>query len=75
VLCAAAHNTYINIWEGWLYLATVIDCCTKMVFGYAIADHMKTSLVADAIDMAVRNHNIPLDARLHSDRGSPVYGR
>ena len=62
--------TYIKTWEGWLYLATVIDCCTKMVFGYAIADHMKTSLVADAIDMAVRNHNIPVKAIFHSDRGS-----
>jgi putative transposase len=62
--------TYIKTWEGWLYLATVIDCCTKMVFGYALADHMKTSLVADAIDMAVRNHKIPRNAIFHSDRGS-----
>lgn len=51
--------TYVKTWEGWLYLATVIDCHTKMVFGYAVGDHMRTSLVADAIDMAVRNHNIP----------------
>jgi transposase InsO family protein len=62
--------TYVKTWEGWLYLATVIDCHTKMVFGYAIADHMRTSLVVDAIDMAVRNHHIPLDAIFHSDRGS-----
>ena len=61
--------TYIKTWEGWLYLATVIDCCTKMVLGYALADHMRTSLVAEAIDMAVRNYCIPLDAIFHSDRG------
>jgi putative transposase len=62
--------TYIKTWEGWLYLATVIDCCTKMVLGYAIDDHMRTALVADAIDMAVRNYNIPVDATFHSDRGA-----
>ena len=62
--------TYIRTWEGWLYLATVIDCHTKEVVGYAIADHMKTSLIADAIDMAVRNHDIRVDAIFHSDRGA-----
>ena len=61
--------TYIKTWEGWLYLATVIDCCTKMVFGYAMADHMKTSLVVEAIDMVMRIHNIPAGAIFHSDRG------
>jgi transposase InsO family protein len=69
---AAAHRLRVEFWHGtgWLYLATVIDCCTKMVLGYAVADHMRTSLVAAAIDMAVRNHNIPVDAIFHSDRGS-----
>jgi transposase InsO family protein len=62
--------TYIKTWQGWLYLATVIDCCTKMVLGYAVADHMTTPLIANAIDMAVRNHNIPVRAIFHSDRGS-----
>jgi putative transposase len=61
--------TYIKTWEGWLYLATVIDCHTKMVIGYAMADHMKTSLVGDAIDMAARNHRLPAGAIFHSDRG------
>jgi putative transposase len=62
--------TYINTWQGWLYLATVLDCCTKMVLGYAVANHMTTDLVASAIDMAVRNHKIPRHAIFHSDRGS-----
>jgi putative transposase len=61
--------TYIKTWEGWLYLATVIDCCTKMVVGYAMADHMKTTLIAEAIDMATRNHAITHGAIFHSDRG------
>jgi putative transposase len=61
--------TYIRTWEGWLYLATVIDCHTKMVTGYAMADHMKTSLVQDAIQMAARNSRLPAGAIFHSDRG------
>lgn len=62
--------TYIRTWTGWLYLATVIDCYTKMVVGYAMASHMKTSLVSEAIDMATRNHTIPAGAVFHTDRGS-----
>ncbi len=38
MLCVAAHNTYIPTWEGWLYLATVIDCHTKACIGYALAE-------------------------------------
>jgi putative transposase len=47
--------TYIPTWEGFLYLATVIDCHTKACIGYAMADHMRTELVIDALDMAARN--------------------
>lgn len=61
--------TYVKTWEGWLYLATVIDCHTRMVTGYAMADHMKTSLVGDAIGMAARNYGLSSDAIFHSDRG------
>ena len=62
--------TYIPTWEGWLYLATVIDCHHKGVVGWATADNYKTALVAAAIDMAVRNHDIAPGAIFHSDRGS-----
>lgn len=62
--------TYIKTWEGWLYLATVIDCCTKMVVGWSMAGHMKTSLVISAIEMAADNIEIHHDAIFHSDRGS-----
>jgi putative transposase len=61
--------TYIKTWEGWLYLATVIDCHTKMVAGYAMAEHMRASLVCDAIDMAARNYGLAAGVIFHSDRG------
>ena len=47
--------TYIRTWAGFVYLATVLDCCTKKVVGYCMASHMRTSLVCDAINMAVRS--------------------
>lgn len=62
--------TYIPTWEGFLYLATVIDCCTKKVVGWSMADHYRTPLLKDAIDMAASNIDIEKDAIFHSDRGS-----
>jgi putative transposase len=59
--------TYIPTWQGWLYLATVIDCCTKECIGYALADHLRAELVIDAIQMAARNHILAPDAIFHSD--------
>lgn len=62
--------TYIHTWAGFLYLATVIDCHTKAVVGWATAEHMKTALISDAIDMAARNLDLADDCVFHSDRGS-----
>jgi putative transposase len=62
--------TYIPTWEGWLYLATVIDCYSKKVIGWALADHMKTSLIVDAMTMAVNAGGIAAGGIFHSDRGS-----
>jgi putative transposase len=62
--------TYIPTWEGWLYLATVIDCHTKAVIGWAMDDNYKTPLIEDAIRMATANHDINPGAIFHSDRGS-----
>ncbi len=62
--------TYVSTWDGWVYLATVIDCYSKMVIGYAMADHMRTSLVTDALDMARANHGLVEGCIFHSDRGS-----
>ena len=44
--------TDIPTWEGWLYLATVLDCASRKVIGWAMDDHYKTPLITAAIDMA-----------------------
>jgi putative transposase len=62
--------TYIPTWEGWLYLATVIDCATRKVIGWAMGDNYKTPLITAAIEMAARNVDLPAGAIFHSDRGS-----
>jgi len=62
--------TYIRTWQGWLYLASLIDCCTREVIGYAMADHLRTELVLDAVDMAMRNRRLDADCIMHSDRGT-----
>ena len=60
--------TYIGTDEGWLYLATVIDCATKACIGYAMAEHMRTALVVEAVDMAARNDTLQPQCVVHSDR-------
>ena len=62
--------TYIPTWQGWVYLATVIDCHTKAVIGWAMDDNYKTPLIEEAIRMATRNYTIAPQAIFHSDRGS-----
>ena len=62
--------TYISTWQGWLYLASVIDCATKACIGYAMSDHMRAELVTDALEMAARNYDLAPGAIFHSDRGS-----
>lgn len=62
--------TYIPTWQGWLYLATVLDCCTRQVVGYAMADHYRTPLIVEAIEMAATNGHVEPGAIFHSDRGS-----
>ena len=61
--------TYISTWEGWLFLATVIDCHTKEVIGWAADDNYKTPLIENAVEMAARN-DLAENAIFHSDRGS-----
>lgn len=61
--------TYIPTWEGWLYLATVIDIASRRVVGYAIADHLRTELVADALANAVATRDPGPGVIFHSDRG------
>jgi transposase InsO family protein len=62
--------TYIWTWEGWLYLATVIDLASRRVVGWSMADHMRTELVADALRMAVAARRPAPGLIFHSDRGT-----
>ena len=62
--------TYIPTWEGWVFLATVIDCATRKVVGWAMDDNYRTPLITSAIEMAARNLGLPAGAVFHSDRGS-----
>ena len=62
--------TCVPTWEGWVYLATVIDCATRKVAGWAMDDNYRTPLIKSAIEMAARNLDLPADAVFHSDRGS-----
>ena len=62
--------TYISTWQGWAFLATVIDCATRKVIGWAVDDNYRTPLITSAIQMAARNLDLPDGAVFHSDRGS-----
>jgi transposase InsO family protein len=62
--------TYIKTWDGWAYLATVIDLHSRAVVGWAIADHMRTDLVTDALDMALTHRRPDPGVIFHSDRGT-----
>jgi transposase InsO family protein len=60
--------TYLRTWEGWVYLATVIDAHSRRVIGWAIADHMRTDLIQDALTMAmVLRGDRPATVIFHSD--------
>ena len=72
--------TYIWTWEGWAYLATVIDLASRRVVGWALADHMRAELVCDALRMAIvappaaRRGDLPLRPRhpVHRRPSSPT---
>jgi transposase InsO family protein len=61
--------TYIATREGWLYLATVIDIASRRVVGYALADHLRTELIAGALSNAVAARDPGPGVIFHSDRG------
>ena len=67
--------TYIATWEGWAYLATVIDLASRRVVGWALADHMRTELVEDALTMAFANRAPQRGVIFHSDRGCQYTSR
>lgn len=51
--------SYVDTMQGWLYLATVKDICTKDIVGWAAADNMRAGLCIQALDNAVRRHRPP----------------
>ena len=63
--------TYLRTQQGWLFLATVIDLFSRRVIGWSVAAHMRTSLVADALEMATATRGGAVTGVIfHSDRGS-----
>jgi putative transposase len=64
-----ADITYINTWAGFLYLAVVMDAFSRRIVGWAMANHLGTELVLDALDMAIRQRK-PVGVIHHSDQGS-----
>jgi putative transposase len=66
-----ADITYLPSWEGWLYLASVIDLYSRMIVGWCMAEHMRVELVVGALEMAVaRRRPDPGEVVHHSDHGS-----
>ena len=63
--------TYIRTWEGWSYLAVVLDVHTRRIVGWQLASHMRQSLVTDALEMAIASRKASTKRRVaHSDNGS-----
>jgi putative transposase len=69
-LVYAADVTYIWTREGWLYLAVVIDLCSRKVVGWSMSSRMKAQLVCDALKMAIWQRRPKAGLIHHSDRGS-----
>jgi transposase InsO family protein len=51
--------TYVAVGSSWMFLATVIDICSRRVIGWSIADHMRTQLVTDALEEQLRSLQQP----------------
>jgi putative transposase len=64
-----ADITYVPTWAGFLYLAVVLDACSRRIVGWSMATSLATQLVLDALDMALTTRR-PKDVILHSDQGS-----
>jgi putative transposase len=64
-----ADITYVRTWEGWLYLAIILDAFSRRVVGWALADHLRTELATAALDMALAGRRPGSGLVHHSDRG------
>jgi transposase InsO family protein len=67
-----ADITYIPTWEGWVYLATVIDCYSKKVIAFTMDDNYQTPLITTAIRRASHNQRLVPGAIFHTDRDTPT---
>ncbi|MFE1050771.1 IS3 family transposase, partial [Streptomyces olivaceus] len=67
-----ADMTYVRTWSGWAYVAFVLDVYSRTIVGWQVANHMRTELPLDALEMALWRRRIKKDSGLihHSDRGS-----
>ncbi len=61
--------TYVATWEGWLYLAVLLDAHSRRVVGWAMADHLRAGLALEALQMALTARQPAVDLVHHSDRG------
>ena len=66
--------TYIRVGRVWLYLAVVLDLFSRKVIGWALDNHMRESLILEALKMAVSCRDLENDILLHSDRGVQYRG-
>jgi putative transposase len=64
-----ADLTYVWTDEGWLYLAAVLDLCSRKIVGWAMAEHLRAELCVDALNMALQRRRPGADLLHHSDRG------
>jgi transposase InsO family protein len=69
-----ADMTYVRTWTGWVYVAFVLDVFSRTIVGWQAANHMRTELPLDALEMAVWRRRIKKESGLihHSDRGSQL---
>jgi putative transposase len=65
-----ADITYLRSWEGWIYLAAVQDAFSRTIVGWAMAEHMRSELVTDALQMALARRRPEAGLIHHSDQGS-----
>ena len=65
-----ADITYLPSWEGWLYLASVIDCFSRLIVGWCMLAHMRLELVERALEMSVARRRPQPGLIYHSDHGS-----
>jgi putative transposase len=65
-----ADITYLRTWEGWVYLVAVQDLFSRRIVGWSMADHMRSELVTDALQMALAQRRPGPGLIWHSDQGS-----